>query len=527
MLVAVIGTQVRRSALSFAKETLRLKDAGMSVILSTDPEARAKEVQSFGFFGGSSDTNKFFPDIKATDLIPKPEDFVKVPFRLLSATIVGAGTWKATDFTDAKVLKASMPHLTAKPLFFDHEQDIMNWVGLIDSVKWSEGYTADDGTKVPPGIDGMLAIDAKTNPKLARGVMMGAVFSDSVTVIFDWVPSHPTMAPEQFMQKMGAVVDGKMVCRKVTAIYDYHETSLCWLGADPFAKRYDENGKLTNIDTSATFSDEPDSIRTQYEKEQTFTVSYGLDKAVCLSMTKSLLSLNSSVNPKTDTMNPKVQAMLCAMLGLAAGTEITEQSFSDGMAIVTKEQNTANTANAALASSLKEKAKVVLGKDPEDMTAFLTTHEFVAVGELPAMKAADALVTSLTAEVEGATRETILASVQALKVSAASGKKALEAKRTETERLYKIHVANKSEQSVLDLIKGATDDQLDGLLKSYTKGVTDSFKGTCTKCGATGEAITFRSSVDSNEDEPPQAVATDDSFASVYKDMSKSSMRIG
>lgn len=481
-------------------------------------------MQSFGLFGGSADTNKFFPNVSASDLLPKPEDFVRVPFRLLSATIVGAGTWKATDFSDVVLLKASMQKLQSKPLFFDHDQESMNWVGLIDSISWSEQSFAPDGTKVPAGIDGVLAIDAKTNPKLARGVLMGAIFSDSVTVVFDWIPSHKGMSDSEFMGKIGSLVDGRMVSRKVTAIYDYHETSLCWLGADPFAKMYDEKGNLKNIDTSAVFSEEVETVRRKYEKENTFTAVAGYEKQVAISLTKTLFSSNVNDNK----MNPKVQAILCAMLGLAAGTEINETNFKEGMVLVTAEQDTANTANAGVVGALKTAAKAVLGKDPDDVNAFLTTHSFVATDKLPAMQEAETTVASLITET-GATKETLIASVKTLKIESTAGKAAIEAKRAEVTRLYTLQSENKPDQSVLDLIKAATSEQLDGLAKTYTKSVTSSFTGTCKKCGASGDEITFRSSVEAGDGAPAKVDVTEQevSFDQAYKDLSKASLTLG
>ena len=522
--------RTRRCTLSFAKqETIRLNQAGFSGVLPVDPTELKRVVESFGLFGGSGESNKFFPNVSASDLIPKPEDFVKVPFRLISCTVVGAGTWKATDFSDAVLLKASMTKLPTKPLFFDHDQDIMNWVGLIDSVSWSESFTAPDGTKVPAGIDGILAIDAKTNPKLARGVLMGAIFSDSVTVVFDWIPSHKGMSDSAFFEKIGTVVDGHMVCRKVTAIYDYHETSLCWLGADPFAKMYDDKGNLKNVDTSAVFASETETVRNSYTENSSFSATFGYDKKVALSLTKSLF--NSSNNKTETKMNPKLQAMLCLMLGLAAGTEITEANFTEGMAIVPKDQVEANKANAALAATVKEKAKTALGKDPEDVSAFLTTHTFVEATKLTGMEKDVATVASLATET-GVTADKLVETVKLLKVESTAGKAAIELKRTETTRLYKLQADNKPDQSVLDLITAATSEQLDGLAKSYTKGVTASFVGTCTKCHATGKDITFRSSIASGDDagntEVADAVTEQSvSFDQIYREESKGKMSIG
>ena len=122
------------------------------------------------------------------------------------------------------------------------------------------------------------------------------------------------------------------------------------------------------------------------------------------------------------------------MLGLAADTEINETHFKEGMVLVTADQNTANTANAGLVTALRTAAKVVLGKEPEDMTAFLTTHSFIANDKLPDLTAAETSVTALITET-GLTKETLVEGVKTLKAESALGKAAVEARRAEVIRL--------------------------------------------------------------------------------------------
>ena len=133
----------------------------------------------FGNLWSSINDPKFYSDVTASDIVPKEEDFIEVTFRLISATTVGAGTWKATDFTNAKVLKASMDKLNGKPIYKDRETDLDNWVGVVKGTRWS-AETTENGVKIPAGIDGLMLIDAKTNPKIARGLLLGSIFSNSV-----------------------------------------------------------------------------------------------------------------------------------------------------------------------------------------------------------------------------------------------------------------------------------------------------------------------------------------------------------
>ena len=286
------------SRLSFDKDELRNATlsmfGGVSMpMYKTEKELYAqfglekKSLASFGMFGNSP---AFYPEVgSAQDIVPKEEDFIRVPFRLISATIVGGGTWKATDFSNAAVLKKSTKMLEGKPLYKDHETDIDNWVGFVEGVKWSES-SVDTAAKVnvPAGIDGIVVVDAKTNPKVARGLLMGTIFSNSVTVEFNWEMSHEFENEYDFQRNIGTLgKDGKMVRRVVTQVNAYHESSLVWLGADPFAKMIEQDGTLRQIDVTGIveYDKETDRIKDLYEKSKKFAVGYEFSKDV-VSLTK-------------------------------------------------------------------------------------------------------------------------------------------------------------------------------------------------------------------------------------------------
>lgn len=368
-------TKTFTAKLSFDRATMTLGNAGVSgKVLPTDTDTVRRALDGFSWFGSSADTNKFFDDVNAQNIVPKPEDFIRVPFRLISAAIVGAGTWKATDFSDALLLKGSTGKLDKKTIFFDHEQDIMNWVGIVTEPTWSEARTQGD-LHIPAGIDGILNIDAKTNPKLARGVLAGAVMSNSVTVIFDWVMSHPSMSSDDFYNKMGTVVDNKMVCRKVTKIYDYYETSLCWLGADPYAKMYDEAGNLRHVDTTAVFEDEPDEVKGRYTKEASYNVAFGYNKDVFKAMHKQEFNFNN--NNKEEKMDKELQAFLCTLLGLPADTALelskVKEEFGKHVVLLKSDKESLD-ANKSTVDSILAMAKATTGEDCTDVTAFLGAH---------------------------------------------------------------------------------------------------------------------------------------------------------
>jgi len=181
----------------------------------------------------------------------KEGDFLFAPFRLISATIVGGGTWKATDFSNEAVLRRSMPLLQDKPVYRNHWMDPDYWLGQVDSLAWGQSYVqSSNGLIIPSGIDGLLAIDTvgKKNQQLARGIVTGSVRSNSVTIEFEWEPSHDFPDEWDFYYYLGEMVEGKMVTRVVTKIIDYHETSIVGLGADPYAKAIKEDGELVDVD---------------------------------------------------------------------------------------------------------------------------------------------------------------------------------------------------------------------------------------------------------------------------------------
>jgi hypothetical protein len=516
------------SVLSFSKEEiggkaeLSLANAGFSTgnVIDVSKLERPKQLESLGFLSGA-DGNAFFPDLKASDLAPKPEDFVTENFRLLSATIVAGGSWRATDFSDEKVLKASVGLLARKPMYYNHNTDPLDWVGIVDSTSWGAGYTAEDGTKVPGGINGVVAIDAKTNPKLARGVLAKIIYSNSVTVLFDWEPSHEFADEYSFMNAVGSVAkDGRMVTRKVTKIYDYHESSLVYLGADPFAKMIDESGQLHNVDTSSVVSlskelqDKVADLFTQgkyeaeknaalkelYDKERKYEATACLSKNVVLSLSKTTETQNLT-NPKVPAMNPQLFALLLSVFGLPADT--TQESL-------TKEQIDAFSAKIP-----KPNQKVI---DTEALTALQADSTSLAEIK-PKLETAEASVLTLTKE-----KETLDTKVKELEPLAKVGEQFVEHKRSELVRLYSLGMDGKPDQAVLDLFKEAKPDAMDGLLNQYTKGVTAKFGGKCKKCDST--EFEFRSTVSAETEPKVEPVVEAISFADLHSKFDRTDLKV-
>lgn len=204
-------------------------------------------IAQLGFWGGDIDYNTYYPNLDKSELTPKDEEFIEPMFRLLSETIVSKN-WNPTDFGQNGVLKASMKMLLGQTVNCDHETNIGNAIGAVSQVMWQESYK-DGSFTIPAGINGILKIDGKANPRIARGILMEppSIHSNSVTVQFKWDKSHPQMEDNEFYQKLGTYDSkGVMVRRIVTEIVRYLETSLVSHGADSFAQKIGSDGKIIN-----------------------------------------------------------------------------------------------------------------------------------------------------------------------------------------------------------------------------------------------------------------------------------------
>lgn len=204
-----------------------------------------ESIDSFGLFGSSIDYNTFYPDAKPDMFNPKEDEFIEPMFRMLSSCIV-AKNYNPTEFPK-KVLKESMHLLVGQTVNCDHETDVANAIGTVKSVSWQEAYT-ENGVEIPAGINAVLKIDGISNPRIVRGIYMDppSIHSNSVTVMFEWKPSHKFVKEWEFYDKLGTIAeDGTMVRRIATRIIAYKETSLVSHGADPFAQLI-KNGKINN-----------------------------------------------------------------------------------------------------------------------------------------------------------------------------------------------------------------------------------------------------------------------------------------
>jgi len=159
------------------------------------------QVQQFGLFGGESQYNHFNPEVKAEDWTPKDSDYVYPMFRVLSETIVSK-FGIPIDFSKKGVLKAALSKLPGITVYPDHKNDeVGNHLGVIVNATWQKAFEQ-DGMVIPAGLNAVLKVDAKSNPRIARGILSEppSIHSGSVKVNFGWEQSHKEMDKDDFFE---------------------------------------------------------------------------------------------------------------------------------------------------------------------------------------------------------------------------------------------------------------------------------------------------------------------------------------
>ena len=414
------------------------------------------------------------------DAIPKEEDFLPFPFRHISATIVGAGSWKATDFSKPGVLKKAVPMVANKPVYVNHEWETGNVVGVNGQGKWQAEFKASDGQIIPAGIDAAIFIDAKLHTDICRKLQaypVPHIQSVSISVLFEWEPSHVfenSSGQEDewmFENRIGTSVDGEMVTRVVTKILDVYETSLVWLGADPFAKILNEKGEPLNVEKAGVVGltkFDKDPLADYYKSNNRYFVyesCFAKEENVNLYKQKELNFVKSE---KENTMDLKI--ILAGMLNVKP-EEVTEELLKNHSLVKTVDL-----------SAMKTKADSLSGVQADLVTEKGNVDKYK--GLVPLDKLTE-LNTSIQEFGKDSTIETLIP-------LAKYGQETLNSSRKLCEKHYKISVGEKNEdQAVLDLINKASEKEIAGLLKQYGATNIDAFAGSCVDCGS--ENISFRS----------------------------------
>lgn len=198
------------------------------------PVAEASQFKSAWYDGGTSAAEEISP-LAASEILPREEDLYYLTMRALSQRVI-EGYW--IDYTRPGVLEASVPLLNNQRVCVDHcYWKAESAIGAIVNAVWDAQGLNSNGL---PGINARLFVDSKIAPGIVRRLAypVPAIHSASVTVGFEWEPSHPQLLEDgKFWWFLGTEVEGEIVRLIVTQIAFYRELSFVYEGADEDAKR--------------------------------------------------------------------------------------------------------------------------------------------------------------------------------------------------------------------------------------------------------------------------------------------------
>lgn len=320
----------------------------------------AVELEHFGLFDTSSPNfNTFYPGLTSEDLEPKDEDFVYPVYRALSKTRVRPSA--PVSFMEGNALKDSMALLVGQSVFANHEAITGDELGVICKAEWQEAklvkLASGEDFTIPAGINVTLKLDGKSNPKIARGVMMTppSIHSVSVTLEFSWQKSHPGYSDDEFFSRLGNYNEkGELVERVVDKIIKYSEISLVPHGADVFAQRVDESGNIVNPEFSKVSYSFSDTSKITHTLTSGDTLGYKQLADISLSNTKAFNK------PKPTPMNKTLLAGLMLSLGLTFPTEglsddqILQKLTEEATLALTAKQTSLDLANSSISTTTTE-----------------------------------------------------------------------------------------------------------------------------------------------------------------------------
>lgn len=451
-----------------------------------------ESLDSFGLFGANTDYNTFYPEADPSHFNPSEDEFIEPVFRMLSNCIV-AKNYNPTEFP-ANVLKASMSLLVGQTINCDHETEIGNAIGSVKSVSWQEAYTdKDTGVHIPAGINGVFRIDAKANPRIARGINMDppSIHSNSVTVMFEWKPSHNFEKEWEFYDKLGTVAeDGTIVRRIATRIICYKETSLVSHGADPFAQII-RNGKLNNPKYAGavySFSDLPPMELNDLKSKMSLLDFKGVTEIDTMYNTSN----PNNIGNKTSYSNNNKTNMndLQEFLDSLFGDELL--SLGEG-----------NTASVELVLS--------------EIKAIVAEKKSLAESKLQL----ESKVASLSEEVNSLKAEN-----KKNEIMVAIGTSHLSEVRKSAVDSYTKLMGDKVDQNIVTLLNAETTglETLMSLKATYDAQLEEKFPMACTKCGCT-EISRASSSLNDTEGAANSESLSEDSVAEAIRKMAEGKLK--
>lgn len=442
-----------------------------------------KSVESYGLFS-SPDYNTFYPGVTTEDFTPQDEDFIEPVYRMLSEVIVNKD-WNPVDFSMGGVLKASASKLIGQTVNCDHSTDIANAIGSVKNTYWQESFK-DQGIMVPAGINGVLKIDAKANPRIARGILMNppSIHSNSVSIQFRWEKSHPKLDDRDFWAKLGTYDEHGALIRKVcTDVEAYRETSLVSHGADPFAQKVKENGGINNpkYAGSQSYSEgRSDSVEYYF-----FDWKQTLNNKTTGNNNTMVFNMKENTNPKKEiNMNDEELALLTALVGtglltLSAGKEVNKENVIEALKAVVASEASLKAENSRLQTE-----KETLESENADLKAKISGNESLI--EL--------------------------------------GKAHLSNTRNTTTELYKKVAGEKVDENIVNLIASANLAQLESLSKGYQEKLDAMFPMKCSDCGSV-HVTRGSAAADDPEDKGTEGKDSNESFGSILDNIAASKNR--
>lgn len=377
-----------------------------------------QKIESFGLFDSSAPNfNTFYPGLTAEDLKPSEDDFVQPVFRALSEAIVRPHA--PIDFGTTSALKDAMKLLNGQSVFANHEMITGDELGVVLATEWQEAKTVqlEDGSvlEVPAGINATLKLDGKSNPKIARGVMMNppSIHSVSVTVEFEWAPSHPQMEQDEFFNKLGTFdANGELIKRNVVKVTRFHEISLVPHGADPFAQKIGEDGNISNPEyTAATyqFSETPSGKTVANAPVQGSHTSWkhlkaDKEKLSYNGTTPTEQLTNNKENKNRELMLKFVKELLGSDAEGLSDEQLVEklQSHIAGLTTLAESTTSLTEAKTALESEVTELKTTIAGLEPKatiaDSALASVRNEAVRLCNLATDNKAEAGILSLIGE---------------------------------------------------------------------------------------------------------------------------------
>ncbi len=345
-------------------------------------------------------------------------------------------------------------------------------------------------TLVPSQVAILIVRFFKLEPKLVRQLSSprSPVKSSSVTVVFEWEASHDFDREWDFWDKLGEFgEDGEMVRRVVTNITAYYESSLVWLGADPFAGKLDENGQVVEIDRASVISnsrssDEYTDLHKKHKKYFIYSCSE-LEKDILLKMNKDSDDKSHLKNSKNSVMEKELLERL-AKLNNCKVEELTKEMIEKFELVIATELTSLKADKESLVTVTSEKET-------------LEGEKTKLVEEKTELEKEKNKSDEKVVELE----KTISDNAELVK----SGEANLVEMRKHTEELYTKFVGDKVDSTIVDEIKENNIEQLEAKLKLYGDKTVSKFGGHCNKCESTD--ISYRTSIDNGGTEGDDAPA--------------------